>query len=147
MLLTELQTFNAMREFLEDYFWKDNSEGFQLILGDIQFFSDGGTADPAAWPDWIECTRQVLKERFDPDRILLTEVEGMQAMKKFLEGYHMRTSACYSDIAFLLIAMSQLSPSTAQQLSIWPLWERCIAMIVNGSQEPKFFYLEKPQKA
>lgn len=61
--LTTLQAFNAMREFLENYYKKTFSDDIGSLLGDLQLLQDGKTADPAAWQDWIECINKTLKNK------------------------------------------------------------------------------------
>lgn len=60
--LTKLQAFNAMRNFLEGYYERTSSDDVGSLLGDMQIFSDGSTADSAAWDDWTESVNTVLKE-------------------------------------------------------------------------------------
>lgn len=60
--LTELQAFEAMRKFLEGYYERTSSDDIGSLLGDIQFFSDNSTADPAAWDDWVKCIQKVLSK-------------------------------------------------------------------------------------
>jgi len=45
--LTELQAFNAMVKFLEEYYKKTSSDFMGGLLGGLLFTVDGGTADPA----------------------------------------------------------------------------------------------------
>ena len=33
------------------------------LRGDMQLFSEEGTFDPAAWEDWVDCVKAVLKEK------------------------------------------------------------------------------------
>ena len=51
--LTYIQSFNAMRRFLEMYYERTSSDDVGSLLGDLQILDDGGTADPAAWEDWL----------------------------------------------------------------------------------------------
>lgn len=60
--LTELQAFEAMKKFLEGYWERTNSDDVGGLLGELQFSSDGGTFDPAAWHDWMDAVEAVLKE-------------------------------------------------------------------------------------
>ena len=61
--LTVLQAFNAMRKFLEKYYNETSSDDVGSLLGELQFLDDGETADPAAWIDWTECVKEVLKDK------------------------------------------------------------------------------------
>ena len=46
--------FNAMVEFLDQYYRRGGSDEIGLMLGSLALRPDGGTADPAAWDDWME---------------------------------------------------------------------------------------------
>lgn len=61
--LTELEAFIAMRNYLEAYYERTSSDDIACILSDTQFFSEGETADPAAWQDWIDAVNKTLKEK------------------------------------------------------------------------------------
>ena len=54
--LDEREAFNAMSRFLWQYARRAGNDLITL-LGDITIESDGGTTDPAAWDDWMECVR------------------------------------------------------------------------------------------
>ncbi len=58
--LTELQAFNAMIEFLEEYYEKTSSDLIDLLLGDMLFWPDGNTIDPAAWIEWDDAVKKIL---------------------------------------------------------------------------------------
>jgi hypothetical protein len=55
--MTDEQAFRAMIFFLERYFERTQSDDVGALLGDLQLLDDGLTADPAVWPEWLECTR------------------------------------------------------------------------------------------
>ena len=57
--LTTLQAFDAMRKFLEGYYERTSSDDIGSLLGDMQMLSNGKTADPAAWHDWVESVNEV----------------------------------------------------------------------------------------
>lgn len=54
-----------MREFLEVYYEDTGSEDIADVLSDTQLnlWKDGGTADPAAWSEWLKCVEKVIKEK------------------------------------------------------------------------------------
>jgi hypothetical protein len=56
--LTELEAFDAMRAFLEAY-WRRGlcaSDDLANLLSNISrnLWTDGSTADPAQWNDWLD---------------------------------------------------------------------------------------------
>jgi hypothetical protein len=59
--LTENEAFQAMTLFLEQ-FYKHAGGDFMTLLVDIGLEADGGTHDPAAWADWMDCVRAVKEE-------------------------------------------------------------------------------------
>jgi hypothetical protein len=52
--LTEHEAYVAMFAFLERRYRLSGSHDLAALLGSMGTLSDGGTADPAAWGDWIE---------------------------------------------------------------------------------------------
>lgn len=63
--LTAVQAFNVMRKFLEMYYERTSSDDVGSLLGDLQTFPDGSTADPAAWQDWLDAMHDILKNKQD----------------------------------------------------------------------------------
>lgn len=60
--ITKIQAFNAMRKFLEMYYERTLSDDVGSLLGDLNMITEGETADPAAWDDWNQALRDILKE-------------------------------------------------------------------------------------
>lgn len=61
--LTILQAFKAMKNFLEGYYSRTNSDDVGSLLGDMQLVDDETiTMDSAAWEDWLDAIKEVLKE-------------------------------------------------------------------------------------
>ena len=58
--LTEKQAFRAMVLFLQNFYNRTQSDGVGALLGDLMFFEDGTTSDPAAWQDWLESVEEIL---------------------------------------------------------------------------------------
>ena len=96
--LTELQAFNAMVEFLGEYYKKTSSDLICLLLGDMLFWPDGNTIDPAAWIEWDDAVRAILKkEAYQKSidkitSIILTEQQSFQAMVQLFKNYYELTS-------------------------------------------------------
>lgn len=63
MILNEEEAFEAMLDFLEKYYQRTNSDDVACILSDITLVGKEETADPAAWHDWIDSVKKILKER------------------------------------------------------------------------------------
>ncbi|MDR3550961.1 MAG: hypothetical protein P4L31_06115 [Candidatus Babeliales bacterium] len=61
--LTKLQAFSAMRKFLEIYYEQTtHSDDVGTLLSGMNFLSDGGTVDPAAWENWTKCVNDIQKK-------------------------------------------------------------------------------------
>jgi len=96
--LTELQAFNAITEFLEEYYKKTSSDLIILLLGDMLFWPDGDTIDPAAWVEWDDAVKKVLQKQTcqkpidETMGIILTEQQSFQAMVQFFKNYYELTS-------------------------------------------------------
>lgn len=64
--MTDEQAFKAMVFFLERYFERTHSDDVGALLGDLQLLDDGLTADPAVWPEWLECLRLARQKQPTP---------------------------------------------------------------------------------
>ena len=91
--LTELQAFNAMVKFLEEYYKKTSSDFMGGLLGGLLFTVDGGTADPAFWEDWGIAIKKILQKQNNQkhiDEILgmsVTKLQAFDAMAQFFRNY------------------------------------------------------------
>jgi hypothetical protein len=56
--LTNEQASKAMVSFLEAFYARTKSDDVSGSLGDLMRRKEGGTADPAAWVDWMESVRK-----------------------------------------------------------------------------------------
>lgn len=63
--LTEQEALAAMTCFLEHFFTEAGNDMYTL-LADLSLDRDGGTLDPAAWADWMQCIEQVVMRRQRP---------------------------------------------------------------------------------
>ena len=60
--LSDLKAFNAMVKFLEKFYERTSSDDVGALLSDLLLLDDKKTADPAAWPEWVECIKEVLQK-------------------------------------------------------------------------------------
>jgi hypothetical protein len=58
--LSSLQAYLAMFEFLRRHYERGPTDEIGGLLGGLSLLADGGTADPAVWPDWEEAVASVL---------------------------------------------------------------------------------------
>lgn len=59
--LTLQEGYLAMFEFLVDLYQRTESDEIGAVLGDLSLLSDGTTADPAAWGDWVRCVEKARR--------------------------------------------------------------------------------------
>lgn len=62
------QAYRAMFYYLQDYYFREHSDEIGNMLGGMALLSDGGTADAAAWEDWLIA---VKRSETDLDSIFL----------------------------------------------------------------------------
>ncbi len=60
--LTAKQGYLAMVSFLKRHYARTKSDDIGSLLGDLQLLDSGGTADPAAWDDWIASVEDGKRE-------------------------------------------------------------------------------------
>ena len=53
--LSEKEAYAAMYIYLEKFYEITKSDDVGGLLGSMSILSDGSTADPAIWEEWIEC--------------------------------------------------------------------------------------------
>ena len=58
-----------MQLFLERFYENTHSDDVGALLGDMSVLGDGGTADPAAWEDWMDAVRQALAAPGEDPRV------------------------------------------------------------------------------
>ena len=63
--LTEQEAFLALDLVLSQYY-ATAGDDLRTLMADISLEVDGGTLDPAAWDDWLECVRAVKGEAAGP---------------------------------------------------------------------------------
>jgi hypothetical protein len=61
--LTNEQAFKSMVVFLEACYARTELDYVSGLLGDLMRRKDGGTADPAAWADYLESVRKARADK------------------------------------------------------------------------------------
>ena len=54
--LSEQEAFLALTLFVNQFYARAGDD-LPTLMADISIEEDGGTLDPAAWADWLECVR------------------------------------------------------------------------------------------
>ncbi len=63
--LTLKEAYSAMYSFLEHEYEMTGSNEIGGMLGSMSLLEDGGTADPAAWNDWVQAVEKVANKDSD----------------------------------------------------------------------------------
>ena len=63
--LDEREALEAMGHFLQAYYDRGHHKDsdLPLVIHSIEILSDGITADPAAWDDWLDAVRKVKEPK------------------------------------------------------------------------------------
>lgn len=64
-ILDEREALEAMSSFVQAWYELGHSDDSDLVavLSEIEILNDGGTGDPAAWPDWLGSVKKVVAKR------------------------------------------------------------------------------------
>lgn len=60
-MLTEIEAYSAMINFLEGYYQRGKSDDIAILLGSMSLLKDGHPADAAMWSDWIKSIEKLHK--------------------------------------------------------------------------------------
>jgi len=128
MLLTSLQAFNVMDKTLGSYYQKTKSDDIGSLLSVMSFLSDGCTADPAIWKDWMEAIK---------NRKTLTEQEAFEGMIQFLDIYYNFTSS--HDAKTIIDALSAAKNYDNIQISLVKEWNAYLQETMHtGNNTPRY---------
>lgn len=121
MLLSSLKALQKMIVFLDQYYKNYPSDDLGLLLSDISLdtFSDGQTADPAAWSDWLEAISNIKKTKSNNIN-LVTAQEAFLAMIIFLKEFRdsIKSVEINNLLDEILIDQIELKPKE----EIWQNW-------------------------
>ena len=65
--LTVEQAYLAMFDYFRVLYLRTHSDEIGALLGDMSLLSDGGTADPAAWGDWMLSVQRAIDNEVDAE--------------------------------------------------------------------------------
>ena len=117
------QALAAVSDFIEIYVSRVNPpKGFLSgLLSDIQFLSDGNTADPASRGEWLDAVQQVTGER---EGIALSSEKAFEAMRLFVDRYCTRIKRPKEVVDFLQ-SLQSLSADRSNE------WLACFGKALN----------------
>lgn len=127
-MLTPLQAFNAMQDFLEIYFKKTSSDSLGALLSCMQFLDDEQTADQAIWEDWIN---------FFKDEKQINSLKAFDIMHRFLKRYY-KNSSSYT-IRSLLNDMQYSSEGDIADQNIKIMWTTCVEKALSDPENSKHY--------
>jgi len=128
--LTELQAFNAMVKFLEEYYKETASDFMGGLISSLFFLPDGGTADPAFWSEWDDAVKNILQEqnseKYEDEflGISVTELQAFRAMVQFFKDYYERGPEPGITIFFDYLHL--LPDDNSGSFTIKEKWKTCV---------------------
>jgi len=129
--LTELQAFNTMTKFLDEYYEATVSDFMGGLITSLYFTADGGTADPAFWIDWNRAVKKILYEQNSKkyiDEILgisVTEQQAFKAMVQLFRNYFEPNPDDPNSIMFVDY-LHLLPDGNSSNFTIREKWKICV---------------------
>lgn len=74
--LTCEEAYIAMYRYLENLYELTDSDDLAGFLGDMSILPDGGTADPAAWEDWLDAIKKARGASLDEIALQMQKPES-----------------------------------------------------------------------
>jgi len=130
--LTELQAFNAMTKFLDEYYEATASDFMGGLITSLYFTADGGTADPTFWINWDHAVKMVLHEQNNKkhiDEILgisVTESQAFKSMVQFFRNYFEPDPDDPGAVMFFDYLHLLSDDNGSGSLTIKEQWKRCV---------------------
>ena len=128
--LTELQAYNAMVKFLDEYYEETSADFVDGLISSLYFTVEGGTADPAFWFEWGDAVKKILQDQNSKkqiDEILgvsLTESQAFKSLVQFFRDYNERGPE--PDIIIFFDYLHLLPDGTSGSPIIREKWKQCV---------------------
>jgi len=74
--ITIREAYAAMYCYLQRYYELTGADELGVLLGSMSLLPDGGSADPAAWSDWVKAVEEVRAGVVDVDLSLKPKEKG-----------------------------------------------------------------------
>ncbi len=132
--LTELQAFNAMVKFLDEYYEETTSDFMGGLVTSLYFTADGGTADPAFWIEWGDAVKKILQKQTSEkhvDEVLgisVTESQAFKAMVQFFKDYYERGPE--PDITIFFDYLRLLPDNNSSSPTIRKKWKQYVDAVL-----------------
>jgi len=125
--LTVKEAYQAMYRFLDRWFRMTMNDEVAVLLSAMSTLSDGMTADPAIWSDWVDAVEQATTGVVDvgvhvgdDGEGLLTVEEAYRAMCQFLASWFNGTKD--DEVLSLLGSLSALPDGMTTDPAMWEKW-------------------------
>lgn len=144
--LTFLQTFNAMRTFLNMYYDQTQAIKIGVLAGGLNVWNknfdsqiDPITFDPQAWDNWLKSVHQILINHninVDPKEYIYDEDIGFLCMQNYFQSSY--NQILWQDLKDLVEILKR-----AQHIEFDPVWEQwlqAITHVLNNSYELDVYF-------
>ena len=136
--LTKLQAYNVIITFLDQYYRENKSDNLSDFITYAYFWFDKKTADPAAWPEWLEALEKMaLQNKKIRNVNRLTYVQACNAMVIFFTDYCGLYVIIPLDIVKILHVLEELQLNKQRSI-MWPAWIDAIEKII-AQEDPRFY--------
>jgi len=125
MNLNVKEAYNTMVDFLDGLYWETHADEFGCFLSGLMFLSDGCTADPAAWHDWIHSVnniKRLYEIREENENVNFTLKQAYEIAQNFFDEYYKLTNSAYEDFGILINGMTLLGDEKSQNSEYWKKW-------------------------
>ena len=126
--LSYSEAFEAMKDFLDKFYQKTKSDDVGSLLGDLSLLSDGCTADPAAWDDWLNTIKKVAL----PGQAYFSSLDSYKAMLLFLIDFSARAEE--KQVFDLLAGMQLLEDNSPKNSTILADWMESVNQAKKGKK-------------
>ncbi|HBS48127.1 TPA: hypothetical protein DEO28_03520 [Candidatus Dependentiae bacterium] len=125
MNLNVKESYNTMVDFLDKLYWETRADEFANFLSGLLLLSDGSTADPAEWYEWIDSVNNIKKLygiREENENVTFTLKQAYEIAQNFFDEYYKITNSAYEDFGNLIRGMTLLENEKSTDPRCWQDW-------------------------
>lgn len=144
--LTLLESFNAMRTFLNLYCEQNKADDIVMLLGGLHLANNHSdwqenprTFDPPAWDDWMDGVHKTLQDlniKDNPKVISYDDKASFLCMKNYLQLFYNQFS--FDDIGDVLKVLD--SANQEKNNFVWNQWMKSIDHVKNNTYDLDTWY-------